>query len=156
MSNVINALNEVIKSKSSNKKPKVDWSNSPLLPIKSDKNNCSAGDFGEILYKNVIGPSATVVKKGHDVYVDDGSKVEVKTAFQGKDGSFFFNQIYSEKDWNKIAFVFVKPNAVEIWECDRNNLNFDVDFFDNNGYAWRKSSSSKLSSAWKKIYSEVY
>jgi hypothetical protein len=154
MSNVINALNEVIKSKSSNKKPKVDWSNSPLLPIKRDKN--SIGDFGEILYKNVIGSSATVVKKGHDVYVDDGSKVEVKTAFQNTGGSFFFNQIKSEKDWNKIAFVFVKPNEIEIWECHRNNLNFDVDFIHNNGYAWNKSSSSKLSSAWTKVYSEVF
>ncbi len=154
MSNVINALNEVVESKSSNKKPKIDWSNSPLLPIKRDKN--SIGDFGEILYKNVIGSSATVVKKGHDVYVDDGSKVEVKTAFQNTGGSFFFNQIKSEKDWNKIAFVFVKPNAVEIWECDRSNLNLDVEFRLNNGYAWNKGSPSKLSPAWKKIYSEVY
>jgi hypothetical protein len=154
MSIVMDTLNEVIKSKSSNKKPKVDWSNSQLLPIKRDKN--SIGDFGEILYKNVIGSSATVVKKGHDVYVHDGSKVEVKTAFQNTGGSFFFNQIKSEKDWNKIAFVFVKPNQVEIWECDRNNLNFNVDFIHNNGYAWNKSSSSKLSSAWTMVYNEVF
>jgi len=154
MSIIIDSLNEVIESKSSKNNIKVDWSNSPLLPIKNKKN--SIGDFGETLYKNVLGSSASIVKKGHDIYVSDGSKVEVKTAFQNTGNSFFFNQIYSEKDWNKIAFVFVKPNEVEIWECDRNNLNFDVDFIHNNGYAWNKSSSSKLSSAWTKVYSEVF
>ena len=155
MSLVISSLNETIASKSSSKKNiKVDWSNSPLLPIKNMKN--SIGDFGETLYKNVIGVSATVVKKGHDVYVEGGAKVEVKTAFQNTGGTFFFNQIYSNKDWNKIAFIFVKPNEIQIWECDRDKLDFNVDFIHNNGYAWNKSDSSKLSSAWTKIYSEVF
>lgn len=155
MSLVISSLNETIASKSSSKKNiKVDWSNSPLLPIKNMKN--SIGDFGETLYKNVIGISATVVKKGHDVYVEGGVKVEVKTALQNTSGSFFFNQIYDNKDWNKIAFVFVKPNEIQIWECDRDKLDFNVDFIHNNGYAWNKSDSSKLSSAWIMIYSEVF
>lgn len=156
MSLVISSLNETIASKSSKKKKvKVDWSNSPLLTIKNMKN--SVGDFGETLYKNVIGVSATVVKKEHDVYVEGGVKVEVKTAFQDhQSGNFWFNQIKEHKDWNKIVFVFVKPREVEIWECDRDKLNFSVDFFANNHWSWKKNSSSKLSSAWTKIYNEVF
>lgn len=152
MSFVHNTILQVLENKSKDKS-KISWINSPLAPIKENKN--AVGDFGEYLYKNVLGNSATVIKKGHDVYVSDGSKVEVKTAFQGKSGSFFFNQIYADKDWNKIAFVFVKPNEVEIWECNRNDLDFDVDFVLNNGYSWNKKDSSKLSQKWKKIYCEV-
>ena len=112
-----------------------------------------------ILYYNSIGVKSQIIKKGHDV-IAGSKKIEVKTAFKGKSGSFFFNQIYYEhqetsavKDWDHLAFVFVSPERIEIWECERPNEP-KLYFTKNNGWSWRKNNSCKLESIWKCIHSE--
>jgi hypothetical protein len=122
----------------------------------------AVGDFGEHCVNNLynsLGVESSIVKKGHDVIAGQ-KKIEVKTAFRGKGGSFFFNQIYYEhqetsavKDWDHLAFVFVSPNRIEIWECRRPD-DPSLHFTKNNGWAWNKNSSRKLENIWKCIHSE--
>jgi hypothetical protein len=139
-------------------KGKVDWSQSPYRDVKGEKN--AVGDFGEYVYQgwcNKEGDLAEIVRKYHDVKTVT-KKTEVKTAFQNKSGTFFFNQIYyhnpetgEEKDWDTLAFVFVWPHRVEVWECSRPE-NPDEEFGKNNGYCWNKSSPNSLSKIWTKVY----
>lgn len=140
---------------------KVDWNKSPLKEVKMGGKN-AVGDYGEHVVKNYYrdaGIDSLIIKKGHDVLAGT-KKIEVKTAFQGKAGSFFFNQIYYvdpntgvDKDWTHLAFVFVRPDSVEIWECER-PPNPEEHFNINNGWSWNKNDPKKLTSIWKKIYSE--
>ena len=74
---------------------KTDWSTSPFLKVRNAGKN-AVGDFGEYCvrnYYNSIGVKSQIIKKGHDV-IAGSKKIEVKTAFKNKSGSFFFNQIY--------------------------------------------------------------
>jgi len=155
-------LQESIKHTLTNRRAsKIDWSSSPLNAVKMAGKN-AVGDFGEHCVRNFydsIGVESQIIKKGHDV-VAGSKKIEVKTAFQNKGGSYFFNQIYYEhqetsavKDWDHLAFVFVSPNRIEIWECKRPD-NPSLHFTKNNGWAWNKNSSHKLENIWKCIYSE--
>ena len=140
---------------------KTDWGTSPFLKVRNAGKN-AVGDFGEYCvrnYYNSIGVKSQIVKKGHDV-IAGSKKIEVKTAFKNKGGSFFFNQIYYEhqetstvKDWDHLAFVFVSPERIEIWECERPNEP-ELYFRKNNGWSWRKNNSCKLESIWKCIHSE--
>lgn len=140
---------------------KIDWSSSPFGKVKRAGKN-AVGDFGEHCVNNLynsLGIESRVVKKGHDVLAGE-KKIEVKTAFQNKQGSFFFNQIYYEhqetsvvKDWDYLAFVFVSPNRIEIWECERPD-DPSLHFTKNNGWAWNKNNSCKLRDIWKCIYAE--
>ena len=104
------------------------------------------------------------IRAGHDVYTinnDLKKKIEVKTASQGKNGSFWFNQIYYEstdkgelKDWDYLCFVFVKPFGIEVWECKK-PANPELHFRMNNGWSWQKPSSKYLDkSIWYKVYEE--
>ena len=140
---------------------KVDWSNSPFLPVKLAGKN-AVGDFGEFCFKHFsdfIHDNATIIKKEHDVVTKSDKKVEVKTAFKGKTGSFFFNQIYYQdpqtnkiKDWDHLVFVFVEPHRIEMWECKK-PTNPEKHFTRNNGWCWNRSSSDKLDKQlWAKIY----
>lgn len=140
---------------------KTDWSNSPFLKVKMAGKN-AVGDFGEFCVKNYyesLGVKSKIVKKGHDVIAGQ-KKIEVKTAFRGKGGSFFFNQIYYEnqetfavKDWDHLAFVFVSPERIEIWECERPDEP-SRHFTKNNGWSWNKNDPRKLGNIWKCIYTE--
>ena len=143
---------------------KVDWSGSPFLRVK-DLGKNAVGGFGENLYATIqesLGNSAQVVRAEHDVLVSTSGgfkKVEVKTAFQSKSKSFFFNQIRlnhdkteAPKDWDTLAFIFVEPHKIEVWEIDRANLNAREEFKWNNGWSWNRRSSQLLSSTWRKIY----
>tara|TARA_R110001583_G_scaffold159508_1_gene311339 strand:- start:351 stop:857 length:507 start_codon:yes stop_codon:yes gene_type:complete len=139
---------------------KVDWTGSPFIKTKLEGKN-AVGDFGENLIKNLYesqGKEAEIIKKGHDVLADN-KKIEVKTAFQNKAKGFFFNQIYYEKyveneikDWDHLAFVFVSPFSIEVWECKRPKAP-EEHFIKNNGWAWHKNSPSRLcGKTWKKTY----
>ena len=143
---------------------KVDWSNSPFLPVKLAGKN-AVGDFGEFCFKHFsdfIHDNATIIKKEHDVITKSDKKVEVKTAFKSKAGSFMFNQIYYEdksgnnKDWDHLVFVFVEPFKIEMWQCKRPD-NPEKHFTINNGWSWSRSSSAKLDeNLWSKIYERNY
>jgi len=144
---------------------KVDWTNSPFKPVKSAGKNAVA-DFGEFCFKHYsdsINDHARIIKKGHDVITKSNKKVEVKTAFKNKGGSFFFNQIYyqepetgNNKDWDHLVFVFVEPFKIEMWQCKRPN-NPEKHFRKNNGWSWNLSSSTKLDgNLWSKIYERNY
>jgi hypothetical protein len=140
---------------------KTDWLNSPFLEVKL-AGITAVGDFGEFCVKNhykSLGVDSRLVKNQHDVLAGT-KKIEVKTAFQGKQGSFFFNQIYYEsqetgvtKDWTHLAFVFVRPNRIEIWECERPD-DPSLYFRKNNGWSWNKNDPRKLGEIWKCIYTE--
>lgn len=136
---------------------KVDWSNSPFLPVKNAGKN-AVGDFGEHAYHLLGikgGNLSSIVKKGHDVLVGN-KKVEVKTSFQNKQGRFSFNQLYEHKDFTHIAFVFVWPNKIEVWECQR-PIKFQQYFTANNGWMWSGSSPSKLDKTiWTKTHEECH
>jgi len=144
---------------------KIIWKGSPFLHVKLASKN-AVGDFGEWQFKHFsdsIGDAAQIIKKGHDVRTQSGKRVEVKTACQGKTGSFFFNQIYYtdpktniKKDWDHLVFVFVKPFCVEMWECKQPAEPADH-FRINNGWSWRRNSSNKLDETiWTKIYERAY
>jgi hypothetical protein len=138
---------------------KVDWSNSAFRKVKKEGKNAVA-DFGEFLYEefsNQAGDAAKIIRKGHDVRTTK-KKTEVKTAFKNKGGTYFFNQIYYKdaqtgkvKDWDTLAFVFVSPNKVEIYECPR-PTDPSQDFRWNNGWSWNRSSPKSLSDKWTKVY----
>ena len=141
---------------------KVNWDNSSYSRVKSAGKN-AVGDFGEELTKDWYesqGLISEIIKRGHDV-LGGTDKTEVKTAFQGKQGGYFFNQIYYEdpetghrKDWDFLIFVFVAPQGIEMWKCERPD-NPEDHFIKNNGWSWNKSSPSKLDkSIWTKVWSE--
>lgn len=141
---------------------KVNWDNSRYLEVKNAGKN-AVGDFGEELAYDFYlsqGVISEIIKRGHDV-IGGVEKSEVKTAFQGKQGSYFFNQIYYEdpetghrKDWDFLIFVFVAPQGIEMWKCHRPDNPRDH-FTKNNGWSWNKNSPSKLNkSIWTKIWSE--
>ena len=143
---------------------KVGWTNSPFEPLINHKN--AKGDFGELCFKyysDSINDHAKIIRKGHDVITKSNKKVEVKTAFKSKAGSFFFNQIYYEdqetgdnKDWDHLVFVFVEPFKIEMWQCKRPD-NPEKHFRINNGWSWNRSSSAKLDeNLWSKIYERDY
>tara|TARA_Y100000034_G_C6777503_1_gene347256 strand:+ start:170 stop:673 length:504 start_codon:yes stop_codon:yes gene_type:complete len=142
---------------------KVDWSNSPYLPTKLEGKN-AVGDFGENLIYSIYeerGIECEIIKKGYDVLVGD-KKVEVKTSFQNKSKAFFFNQIKEVdeetgklKDWDHLAFVFVRPQSIEVWECKKPEK-LHEHFTKNNGWAWRKLSSDSLcKKTWVRTYLEI-
>jgi hypothetical protein len=141
---------------------KVNWDNSPYLPVKSAGKN-AVGDFGEELTKDYYesrGLISEIINRGHDV-LGGVEKTEVKTAFLGKQGGYWFNQIYYEdpdtghrKDWDFLMFVFVSPTGIEMWKCPRLD-NPEDHLGKNNGYHWKGSSPSKLDkSIWTKVWSE--
>ena len=141
---------------------KVDWTNSPYLPVKKAGNK-AVGDFGEELTKELYeehGLVGEIINHGHDV-LGGTEKAEVKTSFRGKNGSYFFNQIYYEnsetgcrKDWDFLFFVFVAPGGIEMWKCARPEIPADH-FRLNNSWSWKKGSSDKLDkSIWTKVWSE--
>jgi len=143
---------------------KVDWSNSRYLSTKLEGKN-AVGDFGENLIKNIYkrrGIECEIIKKGYDVLVGD-RKVEVKTSFQNKNKAFFFNQIKEVdeetgklKDWDHLAFVFVRPQSIEVWECKKPEK-LHEHFKKNNGWSWRKSSSSGLcKKTWTRTYLGIH
>tara|TARA_R110001583_G_scaffold25238_1_gene91502 strand:+ start:1106 stop:2485 length:1380 start_codon:yes stop_codon:yes gene_type:complete len=146
------------------KEGKISWEDSPFQEVKSlGKNSVAA--FGEHLYNEYqksVGLKSKVVRCEHDVLVSDSKKIEIKTAFQNKNGTFFFNQIRyhlpamheragEEKNWDTLAFVFVKPHRVEIWECPRPQ-DPENHFVWNNDYSWNKKDSDKLNSNWTCVY----
>jgi len=146
------------------KESKVSWVGSPFQEVKSlGKNSVAA--FGEHLYSEYQksqGLDSKVVRCEHDVLVSGNKKVEIKTAFQNKSGGFFFNQIRyhlphdhdragEEKNWDTLAFVFVKPYRVEIWECPR-PPDPENHFVWNNDYSWNKKDSDRLQSNWTCVY----
>ncbi len=106
-------------------KSKVDWSKSKFLPIKNS-NNQAKGKFGEFVIKEVYN-GTRVNSNGYDVETPDGWKVEVKTAFQGANEGFWFNQIYDtknfpqkiNKDFTHLAFVFVFPDEIKAFILER-------------------------------------
>jgi hypothetical protein len=159
MSNTFELIVEnAIKSASERSDGKVDWANSPFQAVRAAGKNAVA-DFGEFCFKNYsdhIKDPATIIRKGHDIITKSNKKVEVKTSFKTKSGSYFFNQIYYEKDWDHLVFVFVEPKRLEMWICERPN-NPDEHFRRNNGWSWQRSSSGKLDKTlWTKIYERNY
>jgi len=146
------------------RKGKINWDGSPFREVK-DLGKNSVAAFGEHLYdqqQKRMGLKSKVVRREHDVLVSGNKKVEVKTAFQNKSGRFFFNQIRyhlpndhdragQEKDWDTLAFVFVKPYGIEIWETPRPK-NPEHHFNWNNDYSWNRKDSHLLQPNWRKIY----
>jgi hypothetical protein len=151
---------------------KIDWSDSPFLDVKKlGKNSVAA--FGEHLYdqqQKRMGLKSKVVRVEHDVIVGQNKKTEVKTAFQNKAGTFFFNQIRyflpedheragEQKDWNHLAFVFVKPHSVEIWECERPS-DPKRHFRWNNDWSWQGKNEGRgkklCPDTWIKVYEHSY
>jgi hypothetical protein len=154
-------LQEIIKKTLDEVPPsKTDWKDSEFLPVKTAGKN-SVGGFGEHLFRDwseAEGNEALIVRKGHDV-LSGTEKVEVKTAFKGKAGSYFFNQIYythpetgAKKDWDHLVFVFVSPTGVEMWKCAR-PPSPQEHFRLNNGWSFNRTSTSSLDkSIWNQIY----
>jgi hypothetical protein len=155
MSCVDAAIAKMDSEKKAKSKNKVDWTGSPVQKYQPFKNK--KGSFGENLYAIVSG-GTVLHKDGSDVFYGE-SKVEVKTCFQNTSEDFWFNQIKPNKGWNKLAFVFVWPNRVEIWEINKNEIVLGEDIDENsssNGFSWRAKDSSRLSESanWKRIYAE--
>jgi|TARA_R110002110_G_scaffold397029_1_gene612153 hypothetical protein len=156
-------LQEVIKKTLDEIPPsRTDWTNSVFQSVKTAGKN-SVGGFGEHLFRDWSeseGNNARIVRKGHDV-LSGTEKVEVKTAFKSKAGSYFFNQIYythpetgAQKDWDHLVFVFVSPTGVEMWKCEKPPEPQKY-FRRNNGWSWNRNSPSKLdNSIWKQIYTD--
>ena len=161
---VSNVVRETIKETIESRPiSKVDWSNSPYLSTKLEGKN-AVGDFGENLIKNIYeqrGIKCEIIKKGYDVLVGD-KKVEVKTSFQNKGKSFFFNQIKEVdedtgklKDWDHLAFVFVRPQSIEVWECKK-PAKLCEHFKANNGWSWRKPTTDSLCrKTWTRTFLEI-
>ena len=152
---------------------KIDWGDSPFLEIKELGKN-SVGGFGEHLYnqyqKQIQINQSKVVRVEHDVIVNQNKKVEVKTAFQNKSGGFFFNQIRyhlpedheragEQKDWTHLAFVFIRPHRVEIWECERPS-DPKRHFKWNNDWSWNGKNEGRgnklCTDTWRKAYEHSY
>jgi len=157
-------VSETIRRTLQNRRPsRVDWTTSPYLEVYRAGLK-ARGDFGEELvvdwYTNQgILPSERI-NLGHDV-LGGTEKAEVKTSFRGKNGSYFFNQIYYEnsetgcrKDWDFLFFVFVAPAGIEMWKCTRPEIPA-AHFRLNNSWSWKKGSSDWLDkSIWTKVWSE--
>ena len=151
---------------------KIDWSQSIFLEVKELGKN-SVGGLGEHLYdqyqKQVEQNLSQIIRSEHDVLIGTQKKVEVKTAFQNKQGGFFFNQIRynlpsdhpragQPKDWTHLAFVFVKPDSFEIWECERPAVP-EKHFRWNNDWSWNGTNAGRgkklCTETWKRVYGYV-
>ena len=159
--NLVSKASELAMEKSNYLKDMQKWEKCPaLFDIKAFGGKNAVGDFGENLvheWHKERGVTSAIIKKGHDVHSGE-KKIEVKTAFESRMGTFWFNQIYYAdpktgvtKDWDCLIFVFVYPDRVELWEIERPE-NPEDHFNWNNGWSWQKKGSEKLDqSKWKMI-----